>query len=98
MAYYPSCQDYLYDQFVLPLKKAIKNGDEKEINELIDFFCGKYIEVNAFAKGHVDYIQEKYPQEKFDTPIMEYVNKYVAKYNEMKPWEECITIYSSEEE
>lgn len=100
MAFYPSLQDYLYDQFYLPMKKAFKEKDEEEFNHLLDFICQKYIEQNAYAKGFEDYCVEKFGEDKVFKygNILEWHDKYVAKYQEMKPWEDCITIYSEEEE
>ena len=98
MAYYETAKDYLNDQFRLPLLKAIKENDMEEVKEIIDFFAYKYIELNAFAKGHEDYVKEKYG-DKMEMPIMDYIKKYVSPIIEQcdKEWKDCQTIYSADD-
>lgn len=90
---YETLQDYLYDQFYLPIKDAIEKGNKKKAMELVEFICFKHIESNAFSKGYEDYINEKYG-DKFEIPIITFLDKYVHKYMKMKSWDECTAVYS----
>lgn len=93
MAFYDTAQDYLYDQFLLPLEKAIREGNKDEALRIAIFFSEKYIDLNAYAKGHENYVKDKYG-DKLEMPIQEYVQKYVEPLRDMKLWKNCQTVYS----
>ena len=97
MAYYESVQDYLYDQFLLPLEKAIREGNKEEALKIAVFFSEKYIDLNAFAKGHEEYVKEKY-DDKMEMPIIDYVRKYVEPLRQLKSWKDCQVVYSDASE
>ena len=97
MAFYPNVWSYLNDQVRVPIQNALKNGDNEEAEEFVDFLIMKYIELNAFAKAFEDFAKEK--GVKIDIPFQDYLSKYVEKYMPDMPidWDSLDLVYSSKE-
>lgn len=92
---YETIKDYLNDQFRLPLLNAFKNNDIKEVVRIVEFFCYKYEELNAFLKAYEDYFKEEGVE--MDMPFASFVKKYANKNITQKKWKECSTAYSEDE-
>lgn len=103
MAVYKSVKDYLYDQYLLPLEKAIREGDKTEAIKIALFLADKYIELNAFAVAHENFTNEIHKTSfeedlKKAGGLLEYHKKYVEPYIPTHSWKECDTVYSHPEE
>lgn len=52
--WYPSIEKYLNEEFRIPIKEAMEEGNFKEAMEFVDYLCDKYREMNFSIKYYED--------------------------------------------
>ena len=87
--YYETCADFVEDQFIKPMKEALKKGDLHEVQKAFYYLCYKYVELNAFSVGTEKAIKDVTDKEVTDIiniPIQQFYEKYVAPHLPPDTW------------